>query len=163
MQHGQRNDGLLRQLAVDTGGNYWTGVAAAMLPDANDGLDLVGRIAPQDQVAFLPGATDPVPAPLAGAGSWLGSPVLCRWNGSPVAFTDWHEFNVVVHELDFARVFSSDKRKNLRKVGGLVQSITVLPPLLRLCHPCESLSHWLARMELPRHHGRLTLCMLACD
>ncbi|MCC7337371.1 MAG: VWA domain-containing protein [Pirellulaceae bacterium] len=60
MQHGQRNDGLLRQLAVDTGGNYWTGVAAAMLPDANDGLDLVGRIAPQDQVAFLPGATDPV-------------------------------------------------------------------------------------------------------
>lgn len=60
MQQSQRNDGLLRQLAVDTGGNYWTGVAAAMQPDANDGLDLVGRIAPQDQVAFLPGATDPV-------------------------------------------------------------------------------------------------------
>lgn len=80
MQQSQRNDALLRQLAVDTGGNYWAGVAAAMQPaDAQNPaqqnlaqqnpaqqaagaapLDLVGRIAPQDQVAYLPGATDQV-------------------------------------------------------------------------------------------------------
>ena len=60
MQQSQRNDALLRQLAVDTGGNYWTGVAAAMQPDPRDNLDLVDRIAPQDQVIYLPGATDQV-------------------------------------------------------------------------------------------------------
>ena len=70
MQQSERNDALLRQLAVDTGGNYWTGVAAAMQPADEqvagpqaatvDNLDLVTRIAPQDQVAYLPGATDQV-------------------------------------------------------------------------------------------------------
>ncbi len=85
MQQSQRNDALLRQLAVDTGGNYWTGVAAAMQPTPGQPAaasmpvsssagqlalgqqatpagptDLVARIAPQDQVAYLPGATDHV-------------------------------------------------------------------------------------------------------
>ncbi len=60
MQQSERNDNLLRQLAVETGGNYWTGVAAAMQPGADDKLDLVGRIQPQDQVAYLPGSPDSV-------------------------------------------------------------------------------------------------------
>jgi len=60
MQQSERNDPLLRQMSVDTGGNYWTGVAAAMQSDSAQGLDLVERIAPQDQVAYLPGAVDQV-------------------------------------------------------------------------------------------------------
>ncbi len=60
MQQSERNDNLLRQLAVDTGGKYWTGVEMAMQADENDKLDLVGRIEPQDQVAYLPGSPDNV-------------------------------------------------------------------------------------------------------
>lgn len=60
LQQSERHDSLLRQMAVDTGGNYWTGVEAALQPAAADKLDLVGRIEPQDQVAYLPGAADTV-------------------------------------------------------------------------------------------------------
>lgn len=60
MQQSERNDSLLRQLAVDTGGKYWTGVEMAMRPDESDQRDLVDRIEPQDQVAYLPGSPDSV-------------------------------------------------------------------------------------------------------
>jgi hypothetical protein len=60
MQNSERNDPLLRQLAVDTGGNYMTGVASAMQPSEVDKLDLVSRVEPQDQIAYLPGAADTV-------------------------------------------------------------------------------------------------------
>jgi hypothetical protein len=71
MQQSERNDDLLRLLAVETGGGYWTGVTellggtgqAAARAGTNSGgvaeaQDLVGAIDVQDQVAYLPGAID---------------------------------------------------------------------------------------------------------
>ncbi len=67
MQQSERNDALLRQLAVDTGGNYWTGIeealkpsgrVAALQPSTLGQADLVSLIEPQDQVAYLPGTPD---------------------------------------------------------------------------------------------------------
>ncbi len=65
MQQSERNDALLRQLAVETGGSYWTGVAQILEPtptgiDAADRADIVALIEPQDQVAYLPGSPDRV-------------------------------------------------------------------------------------------------------
>lgn len=70
MQQSERNDALLRPLAVETGGRYWTGVQQALQPTASDAAgaiplpeqdqnaDIVSLIEPQDQVAYLPGAPD---------------------------------------------------------------------------------------------------------
>ncbi len=58
MQQSERNDELLRQMAVDTGGNYWAGAAQALQSNEQTGQDLVSLIEPQDQVAYLPGAPD---------------------------------------------------------------------------------------------------------
>ncbi len=71
MQRGERNDPLLAQLALDTGGRYWTGIpkAIALEEPVIDGLTeiaskpkpaIVAAITPQDQVSFLPGAPDRV-------------------------------------------------------------------------------------------------------
>ncbi|MCA9131792.1 MAG: hypothetical protein KDA45_01500, partial [Planctomycetales bacterium] len=58
MQHSERNDELLRQLAVETGGKYWTGADQTLIAEGPDQPDIVSLITPQDQVAFLPGAAD---------------------------------------------------------------------------------------------------------
>jgi hypothetical protein len=68
MQQAERNDPLLRQLAVETGGSYWVGVAQAQQmgtqqagaqPGGSQEVsEIVSAIEPQDQVAYLPGAPD---------------------------------------------------------------------------------------------------------
>jgi hypothetical protein len=63
MQQSERNDPLLRQLAVETGGRYWAGVAPLLSNPGNretvdPETDLVSVIEVQDQVAYLPGAPD---------------------------------------------------------------------------------------------------------
>ncbi|MBX3422636.1 MAG: VWA domain-containing protein [Pirellulaceae bacterium] len=58
LQNAQRHDALLSQLANDTGGRYWPGVAAAIQPIENGQLDLVAAIASQDQVAYSPGVSE---------------------------------------------------------------------------------------------------------
>ena len=74
MQRAERNDLLLRQLAVESGGVYWTGIENALRglsasrQDTNEAMDiasgetskqsLLSVIQPQDQVAYLPGTPD---------------------------------------------------------------------------------------------------------
>jgi hypothetical protein len=63
MQQAERNDPLLRQLAVDTGGTYWAGVRNAMpggtrLENSGQNVSVVDAIEPKDQIAYLPGAPD---------------------------------------------------------------------------------------------------------
>lgn len=71
MQRGERNDPLLTQLAVETGGRYWPGIprATELIEPASDSVTpisdkprpaIVAAITPQDQVSFLPGAPDRV-------------------------------------------------------------------------------------------------------
>jgi len=71
MQRGERNDPLLTQLAIETGGRYWPGIprATELVEPASDGVtpisekprpSIVAAITPQDQVSFLPGAPDRV-------------------------------------------------------------------------------------------------------
>jgi hypothetical protein len=59
MQHAERDDQLLSQLATETGGVYWKGIEAAMAT-SEDRKNVVASIEPQDQVAYLPGAPDQV-------------------------------------------------------------------------------------------------------
>ena len=59
LQNSERHDELLRQMAVDTGGQYWTGATAALGVSGGD-PGVVDRLEPQDQVAYLPGAADRV-------------------------------------------------------------------------------------------------------
>lgn len=65
MQQAERHDALLQQLAVETGGRYWTGVSralgetsAAAPLDGSPTAPITESIEPQDQVAYLPGAPD---------------------------------------------------------------------------------------------------------
>ncbi len=69
MQRGERNDPLLTQMAIETGGRYWPGIARALelVEPASDAVKpisdkprpaIVAAITPQDQVTFLPGAPD---------------------------------------------------------------------------------------------------------
>lgn len=60
MQNAERNDKLLFQMAAETGGKYYRGTELAATPTSSGTLDVVDSIAPQDQVAYLPGATDRV-------------------------------------------------------------------------------------------------------
>jgi hypothetical protein len=71
MQRGERNDVLLSQLAVETGGRYWTGIGKALEPEESVNSSmvevanrtrpaLVASIVSQDQVSYLPGAPDRV-------------------------------------------------------------------------------------------------------
>jgi hypothetical protein len=69
MQRAERNDALLSQLAVDTGGVFWTSIAQAAEPKQQSSiveisnkpsLGIVASIVPQDQISFLPGAPDTV-------------------------------------------------------------------------------------------------------
>ncbi|MEM7477038.1 MAG: VWA domain-containing protein [Planctomycetota bacterium] len=64
MQRAERNDDLLQQLAVESGGEFWAGVesAANKTEDAegNEKPSLIESIPPQDQVAYLPGAPDSI-------------------------------------------------------------------------------------------------------
>lgn len=71
MQRGERHDALLGQLAVETGGVYWTSIdqalqptdskAAEMVEIANSPLPaIVSAILPQDQITFLPGTPDQI-------------------------------------------------------------------------------------------------------
>ncbi|MCR9291744.1 MAG: VWA domain-containing protein [bacterium] len=57
MQRAERNDSLLNQLAVESGGAYWRGVENATTKDAEN-ASILESIQPQDQVAYLPGAAD---------------------------------------------------------------------------------------------------------
>ncbi len=59
MQHGERDDILLSQLAIETGGTYWKGIEAAM-QSSDDRKNVIDSIESQDQVAYLPGAPDRV-------------------------------------------------------------------------------------------------------
>lgn len=58
MQRAERNDALLRQMAVESGGKYWSGVANAVVPTEAGGADIIESIEPKDQTAFLPGTPD---------------------------------------------------------------------------------------------------------
>ncbi len=58
MQRGERNDELLRQLAVDSGGKYWHGIEEAVAATEMGNAEIVELIEPQDQVAYVPGAPD---------------------------------------------------------------------------------------------------------
>lgn len=58
MQRAERNDPLLRQLAVESGGKYWIGIEDAVKPLDDGGIDILRSIEPQDQVAYLPGTPD---------------------------------------------------------------------------------------------------------
>jgi hypothetical protein len=63
IQRPQRNDPLLNELAVRTGGKYWLGVDAILPPNADAttkpvASPLVQSIEPRDQTNFLPGAPD---------------------------------------------------------------------------------------------------------
>lgn len=60
MQRAERNDELLRQLAVESGGKYWVGVENAVQLNAEQVPDIIQAIQPQDQVAYLPGTPDRV-------------------------------------------------------------------------------------------------------
>ena len=60
MQRGERNDDLLAQLAVDSGGEYWQGIESAVSATEDGTADIIQAIQPQDQVTFLPGAPDQV-------------------------------------------------------------------------------------------------------
>lgn len=73
MQRAERNDQLLSQMAVETGGQYWTGIESATTmvevnPNSSELNEItnqprpavVAAILPQDQIAFLPGAPDRV-------------------------------------------------------------------------------------------------------
>lgn len=62
MQRAERDDQLLRQLAVESGGRYWVGTndlraGAANTSDAEP-PGLAQTLVPQDQVAYLPGTID---------------------------------------------------------------------------------------------------------
>ena len=58
MQNAERNDKLLSQLAVESGGKYWPGIDAAFSDDGEGKPALLASISPQDQVAYLPGTPD---------------------------------------------------------------------------------------------------------
>ncbi|MFN3191088.1 MAG: hypothetical protein ACE361_11235 [Aureliella sp.] len=64
MQRAERDDVLLRQLAVESGGKYWIGVdSVTTLGPTNEdsseaATDLPSLLLPQDQVAYLPGTND---------------------------------------------------------------------------------------------------------
>jgi hypothetical protein len=71
MQRGERNDPLLTQLALETGGRYWPGIPRAieLVETTSEGVvpisvkprpAIIAAITPQDQVSFLPGAPDRV-------------------------------------------------------------------------------------------------------
>jgi hypothetical protein len=59
MQRAERNDELLAALAIQTGGRYMPGVAAALAPaDSGQQTALAAAIVPQDQTTYLPGVPD---------------------------------------------------------------------------------------------------------
>ncbi|MEM8735974.1 MAG: VWA domain-containing protein, partial [Planctomycetota bacterium] len=64
MQRAERDDVLLRQLAVESGGKYWIGVNSVTKVDSSGESttetpeDLAALLVPQDQVAYLPGTND---------------------------------------------------------------------------------------------------------
>ncbi len=58
MQRAERNDVLLRQLAVESGGKYWTGIESCVQPGTDGRADIIQSIEPQDQVAYLTGTPD---------------------------------------------------------------------------------------------------------
>ncbi len=71
MQRGERNDPLLTQLALETGGRYWPGIPRAieLVEPTSEGIvpvsekpkpAIIAAIISQDQVSFLPGAPDRV-------------------------------------------------------------------------------------------------------
>jgi len=59
MQHAERDDLLLTQMATETGGAYWKGIESAMATTP-ERKNVATSIEPQDQVAYLPGAPDQV-------------------------------------------------------------------------------------------------------
>jgi hypothetical protein len=60
MQRSERNDQLLTQLAVESGGKYWSGVQSAVAEAGSARVDIIEQIKPQDQVAYLPGTPDQI-------------------------------------------------------------------------------------------------------
>ena len=58
MQNTERNDALLRQLAIDTGGRYWPGVDRIASTPEIAAATIADLIPTQEQVAYVPGAPD---------------------------------------------------------------------------------------------------------
>ncbi len=92
MQRSERNDALLSQLAVETGGRYWAGIAKALEPEAPASAGvveianqprpaLIAAILPQDQVSYLPGAPDRVFQLrwLAWLMAWIAGSLSLEW------------------------------------------------------------------------------------
>ena len=92
MQRGERNDPLLTQLAIETGGRYWPGIARAieLVDSPTEGVTsivdkprpaIVAAITPQDQVSFLPGAPDRVFQLrwLAWLMAWIAGSLSLEW------------------------------------------------------------------------------------
>ena len=92
MQRGERNDPLLSQLAVETGGRYWAGITQALQPEepASSAMNevanqprpaLIAAILPQDQVSYLPGAPDRVFQLrwLAWLMAWIAGSLSLEW------------------------------------------------------------------------------------
>ena len=85
MQRAERNDTLLKQLAADSGGRYWTGVESAVSngvgPAGQPLTNIVDAIESQDQIAYLPGAPDSV-FQLRWLGwlmAWIASCLCLEW------------------------------------------------------------------------------------
>ena len=58
MQRAERNDSLLRQLAVESGGSYWTGIEIAAMETELGIPAMIEAIEPQDLFASVPGSPD---------------------------------------------------------------------------------------------------------
>lgn len=92
MQRGERNDPLLTQLALETGGRYWTGIPRAIelvegetenvtAVAAKPRPAIIAAITPQDQVSYLPGAPDRVFQIrwLAWLMAWIAGSLSLEW------------------------------------------------------------------------------------
>jgi len=92
MQRGERNDPLLTQLAIETGGRYWPGIPRAieLVDSPTEGVTsiadkprpaIIAAITPQDQVSFLPGAPDRVFQLrwLAWLMAWIAGSLSLEW------------------------------------------------------------------------------------
>ena len=92
MQRGERNDPLLTQLALETGGRYWTGIPRAieLVEGETENVTsiaakprpaIIAAITPQDQVSYLPGAPDRVFQIrwLAWLMAWIAGSLSLEW------------------------------------------------------------------------------------
>ncbi|GAB5405060.1 MAG: hypothetical protein Aurels2KO_32910 [Aureliella sp.] len=93
LENAERNDTLMKQLAVDTGGGFWPGPPSIAAPDNADGnesdmntadgevLALAKALPAQDTIAFIPGSSDPIFQVrwLGWLMSWIASCLALEW------------------------------------------------------------------------------------